>query len=133
MADCPPDAIHRAPDGEVYIDDSCIGCGNCKGNCPYGVIQMAAPPEQKFDIFSWLLFGKGPGPGEEVAYDSYLKQNRTAAAADDDDQSTIMKKAVKCDMCKDLKGGAACVRACPTGAAARVSPEEFMTLATLSR
>ncbi len=133
MADCPPDAIHRAPDGEVYIDDSCIGCGNCKGNCPYGVIQMAAPPDQKFDIFSWLLFGKGPGPGEEVAYDSYLKQNRTAAAADDDDQSTIMKKAVKCDMCKNLKGGAACVRACPTGAAARVSPEEFMTLATLSR
>jgi len=33
---------------------------------------------------------------------------------------------VKCDMCKDLPGGAACVRACPTGAAIRVSPEEFL-------
>ncbi len=42
MKDCPPDAIHRAPNGEVYIDDSCIGCGNCERNCPYGVIQMAS-------------------------------------------------------------------------------------------
>lgn len=38
------------------------------------------------------------------------------------------KKAVKCDMCKDLAGGPACVRACPTGAAIRVSPEEFITM-----
>ncbi|MFQ5468307.1 MAG: cyclic nucleotide-binding domain-containing protein, partial [Kiloniellaceae bacterium] len=44
MADCPPDAIHRAPNGEVFIDESCIGCGNCKRNCPYDVIQMAAMP-----------------------------------------------------------------------------------------
>jgi cGMP-dependent protein kinase 2 len=29
-------------------------------------------------------------------------------------------------MCKDLPGGAACVRACPTGAALRVSPERFL-------
>jgi Fe-S-cluster-containing hydrogenase component 2 len=36
------------------------------------------------------------------------------------------KKAVKCDMCKDIIAGAACVRACPTGAALRVSPEEFL-------
>jgi len=31
-------------------------------------------------------------------------------------------------MCKDLAGGPACVRACPTGAAIRVSPEEFITM-----
>ena len=41
----------------------------------------------------------------------------------------IPKKAVKCDMCKDLPGGAACVRACPTGAAIRVSPEQFLNFA----
>ena len=34
MKDCPPDAIRRAPNGEVYIQDSCIGCGNCERNCP---------------------------------------------------------------------------------------------------
>ncbi|HEX4944488.1 MAG TPA: cyclic nucleotide-binding domain-containing protein, partial [Usitatibacteraceae bacterium] len=41
MKDCPPDAIHRAPNGEVFVNDSCIGCGNCEKNCPYGVIQLA--------------------------------------------------------------------------------------------
>jgi Fe-S-cluster-containing hydrogenase component 2 len=29
-------------------------------------------------------------------------------------------------MCRDLRGGPACVRACPTGAALRVSPEQFL-------
>jgi Fe-S-cluster-containing hydrogenase component 2 len=43
------------------------------------------------------------------------------------------KKAVKCDMCSGLSGGAACVRACPTGAAIRVSPEEFINYAGRSR
>jgi Fe-S-cluster-containing hydrogenase component 2 len=39
---------------------------------------------------------------------------------------SLSKKAVKCDMCKGQAGGAACVRACPTGAAIRVSPEKFL-------
>lgn len=131
MADCPPDAIHRAPDGEVFIDDSCIGCGNCERNCPYGVIQMATPPDEKFDLFSWLLFGKGPGPGEEVAYAAAHASDPKQTNDTGSDQK--VKRAVKCDMCKGITGGAACVRACPTGAAARVSPEEFMTLASLGR
>jgi NAD-dependent dihydropyrimidine dehydrogenase PreA subunit len=28
-------------------------------------------------------------------------------------------------MCKDIKGGAACVRACPTGAAIRINPDKL--------
>ena len=40
MLDCPPDALVRQADGEVVIKDSCIGCGNCAGNCPYGVIKL---------------------------------------------------------------------------------------------
>ncbi|KAJ8136130.1 hypothetical protein OY671_010657, partial [Metschnikowia pulcherrima] len=40
VADCPPNAIQRGPDGEVSINDTCIGCGNCQRNCPYGVIRM---------------------------------------------------------------------------------------------
>ncbi len=114
MKDCPPDAIHRAPDGEVYIADNCIGCGNCEQNCPYGVIQMAVKGEPpKRSLWQWLLFGTGPAPGEEIHH------------AD----KSLPKKAVKCDMCKDQSGGPACVRACPTGAAIRVSPQEFMALA----
>ncbi|MCC5888598.1 MAG: cyclic nucleotide-binding domain-containing protein [Gammaproteobacteria bacterium] len=116
MKDCPPDAIKRSPGGEVFIQDNCIGCGNCEQNCPYGVIQMSYRPPKKPGIWSWLLFGAGPGPGQ--AY------NKSVVPHGPDEQ----KKAVKCDMCKDLAGGPACVRACPTGAALRLSPEEFVDL-----
>jgi len=112
MKDCPPDAIRRAPNGEVYIEDSCIGCGNCEQNCPYGVIQMASGKEEAPGLIEWLLTGRGPGPGE-----------RQPAGGPD-----AAKKAVKCDMCKDLAGGPACVRACPTGAALRMSPADFVNL-----
>ena len=115
MKDCPADAIHRAAHGEVYIADNCIGCGNCERNCPYGVIRMGYRSDKPAGgLFSWLLFGLGAGPGE-------------APKGHEEDHSTA-KKATKCDMCKDLPGGPACVRACPTGAALRVSPEEFMAL-----
>ena len=112
MKDCPPDAIHRSPNGEVYIQDTCIGCGNCEKNCPYGVIQLApvAPKKGKPTLVSWLLFGLGDEPGRRAKIDD----------------KSLAKKAVKCDMCKGQKGGAACVRACPTGAAIRVSPEKFL-------
>jgi CRP-like cAMP-binding protein/thioredoxin reductase/Fe-S-cluster-containing hydrogenase component 2 len=115
MKECPPDAIHRSAEGEVFIDDTCIGCGNCERNCPYGVIQLAAvdPERRRPSLWSWLALGVGPEPGMEPKPKS----------------KDIPKKAVKCDMCKDLAGGAACVRACPTGAAIRVSPEQFMNYA----
>ena len=112
MTDCPPDAIHRAANGEVFINDQCIGCGNCKNNCPYGVIQMAAMPEEKPSLLSWLFFGTGPGPGEDKS--EYGMKHRKGSA-----------HAVKCDMCKGL-AGPACVRACPTGAAIRVNPAQFI-------
>jgi Fe-S-cluster-containing hydrogenase component 2/CRP-like cAMP-binding protein/thioredoxin reductase len=118
MKDCPPDAIRRAQNGEVYIRDNCIGCGNCERNCPYGVIHMAAKPPGKPGLFAWLLFGLGAGPGEASHGTANGGARSTSASAP--------KKAVKCDMCKDLSGGPACVRACPTGAAIRVSPESFV-------
>jgi cGMP-dependent protein kinase 2 len=122
MADCPPNAIHRGPDGEVFIDDSCIGCGNCQRNCPYGVIRMDKVPPKKPGLLSWLFLGLGPGPGEP-----------SHAWSEAHSKGEKPKKAIKCDMCSGIDGGPACVRACPTGAAIRVAPEEFLTVTRLER
>jgi Fe-S-cluster-containing hydrogenase component 2 len=115
MKECPPDAIHRNPNGEVFIDSTCIGCGNCQRNCPYGVIQLSQvnPDRKPPSLWAWLLTGMTTEPGREEHYHN----------------DELGKKAVKCDMCKDLSGGPACVRACPTGAAIRVSPENFIAYA----
>ncbi|MAY19287.1 MAG: oxidoreductase [Erythrobacteraceae bacterium] len=122
MADCPPNAIRRGADGEVSINaETCIGCGNCKSFCPYGVIRMDPVPPKKPSLLEWLFFGKGPGPGE-ASY-SWRKKN-----GDPD----LAKKAIKCDMCAGIDGGPACVRACPTGAAIRVSPDKFLTFAKIT-
>ncbi|QKG72143.1 cyclic nucleotide-binding domain-containing protein [Erythrobacter mangrovi] len=121
MADCPPNAIHRGPDGEVFIDETCIGCGNCQRNCPYGVIRMDAKPPKKPSLLSWMLFGTGPGPGEA----SYSWRKKASEGTE------APKVAIKCDMCSGIEGGPACVRACPTGAAIRVSPERFLSVARL--
>ncbi len=124
MADCPPNAIKRGPDGEVFIDDTCIGCGNCQRNCPYGVIRMDAKPPKKPSLLSWLMFGAGPGPGEA----SYSWRKKTAEKQGRESP----KVAIKCDMCSGIDGGPACVRACPTGAAIRVTPEKFLTFTKLA-
>lgn len=101
MLDCPPDALVRRPDGEVLIKDSCIGCGNCVSNCPYGVIQLIHDQKSPLQRFMELLgFHRDEGPA----------------------------KAAKCDLCESLKGGPACVRSCPTGAAIRVNPKQLANL-----
>jgi Fe-S-cluster-containing hydrogenase component 2 len=114
MKDCPPNAIHRELSGEVFIDrETCIGCGNCESNCPYDVIKMSYPAPKKPGLLSWMLFGAGSGPGEPESLES---------------GAGGIKKAVKCDACVGQRGGPACVRACPTGAAIRVAPEDYINL-----
>ena len=108
MADCPPNALHRSPGGAVKVDDSCIGCGNCARNCPYDAIKLAARPERRGNLLTWLLFGTGDGPGER------------APAVKSRDNKEVARK---CDLCEDQEGGPACVRACPTGAVIRIAPE----------
>jgi CRP-like cAMP-binding protein/thioredoxin reductase/Fe-S-cluster-containing hydrogenase component 2 len=105
MLDCPPDAIGRDPQGEVYIKSNCIGCGNCERNCPYDNIFMVHPKRER-TLADWVRsifsFGAEPAPG-------------TAGG------QTV---AVKCDLCREIHGGPACVRSCPTGAAIRVASPE---------
>ena len=116
MKDCPPDAIHRTASGSVYITDSCIGCGNCQSNCPYNVIQLVAAPTPKAPLFSrWF---------------NALAGNSASGSASSPGQgaSLAVKRAVKCDACMTVAGGPACVRACPTGAAARLGSEQLLSL-----
>jgi CRP-like cAMP-binding protein/Fe-S-cluster-containing hydrogenase component 2/thioredoxin reductase len=114
MTDCPPDAIARDPHGEVYIKSNCIGCGNCERNCPYGNIFMVHPKEQPnlLDRLRSLLGLSPPG---------------AAAGAEGDAEAAGSGRtvAVKCDLCREIDGGPACVRSCPTGAAIRLAPDEY--------
>ncbi len=113
MTECPPDALRRHPNGEVFIMDNCIGCGNCASNCPYGVIQMAqASPRNRRGVLARLLFG----------------EEEPAELHDD----SVAKKAVKCDLCQRVPGledsreKTACVLSCPTGAILRVNPKAYI-------
>ncbi|MDX1583328.1 MAG: cyclic nucleotide-binding domain-containing protein [Thermoanaerobaculia bacterium] len=106
MLDCPPDAIARDPRGEVYIKSNCIGCGNCEANCPYDNVFMVHP-KPKTNPFSWLV--------------SLFRREEETKGEEDTDRTV----AVKCDLCRDIAGGPACVRSCPTGAALRLTPEEY--------
>ena len=85
---------------------------------------MDAKPPKKPGLLSWMLFGAGPGPGE--ASQSWRKKEAAKAGKEQ------AKLAIKCDMCSGIEGGPACVRACPTGAAIRVSPEKFLSFAKLA-
>jgi len=116
MKDCPTNSILRTQAGEVFIDQTtCIGCGNCYNNCPYGVIRMASLAKPAGTGLLGRLFGGRPA--------------NSASAAGGASSASAGKKAVKCDLCKDLAGGPACVRACPTGAALRLKPEAFSKVA----
>jgi CRP-like cAMP-binding protein/thioredoxin reductase len=100
MLDCPPDALVRDASGEIHIKSNCIGCGNCEANCPYGNIFMVRPEPRRgpFGFLARLAGGSREAARREVA--------------------------VKCDL-TSLPGGPACVRSCPTGAAMRLSRQEY--------
>ena len=125
MTDCPTNAIQRAASGQVFIDpETCIGCENCKNNCPYDAIHMSGAQPEKPGLLSWMFFGLGPGPGQD--------RTGQGAKAGGSVGGEKIKKAVKCDSCKDIDGGPACVRACPTAAVFRVSPEQFFSVDRLT-
>lgn len=111
LSDCPPgNAIFRNKSGEVTIDPvRCIGCGNCSKNCPYGNIFMVHPAKPATR-----------GPLDRLLDLIGLGRQSTSHDAGDGE-----KKAIKCDLCQGLGHGPSCVRICPTGAAFRVSPNEY--------
>jgi NADPH-dependent 2,4-dienoyl-CoA reductase/sulfur reductase-like enzyme/Fe-S-cluster-containing hydrogenase component 2/CRP-like cAMP-binding protein len=139
---CSRAGIARLPNGEVYITDSCIGCGICAERCPYDAISIvnveenAASEEAAWPRFS-EIFRKGIVTERkkrklpvinELASPSGV--GRVAPGPLDVPQMQAgydemrKKVAIKCDLCAGYNDQA-CVQACPVGAAFRVKPTKF--------
>src|SRR6202035_3789465 len=62
---CSRAGIARMPNGEVYITESCIGCGICAERCPYGAISIINVGEQAEAMTTWQnfsnFFSRGTG------------------------------------------------------------------------
>jgi CRP-like cAMP-binding protein/Fe-S-cluster-containing hydrogenase component 2 len=133
---CSRAGIARMPGGEVYITESCIGCGICAERCPYDNIAIVTLDDdepyrannatkatwQQFSAFFTKGAGKergqralpmaaAPGPlDRQPSFDAVGEMRK--------------KLAIKCDLCAGYDNQA-CVQACPTGAAIRVNPVAF--------
>lgn len=122
MIKCPTGAIARDFAGEIYHRDSCIGCGKCVQNCPYGNISIITLPEtngekdfsQGFLTRCFKKLGKGN-----------RQQDKELSVFEKAHESKkLRKKSVMCDMCRE-HSFIGCVYNCPTGATRRVDPTEF--------
>ncbi|MGR3218730.1 MAG: cyclic nucleotide-binding domain-containing protein [Candidatus Anammoxibacter sp.] len=109
MSKCPTNSIVKDLSGEIYHKDTCIGCGMCERNCPYGNITMYELPAS--------------------ASKKWSGGNHSADNGDSKETNMPGKRAGTCDKCKGRKYYA-CVYNCPVGAVRRVDPEEFFTLIT---
>ena len=103
MIGCPVGSINRGEKGEIVIEDWCIGCGVCAGQCPYGSILMnpLTKPLELNDRARAVLEA-----GSEIR--------------------SIVEQAVVCDLCSSLPSQQpSCVYACPHDAALRVNAQDF--------
>ena len=136
---CSRAGIARRPNGEVYITESCIGCGICAERCPYGAISIAQVEEEPPIGDSWQRFSawftrnvRSERAGRTLPVISSTAAGGTRVASGPLDifpprggYDELRKKiAIKCDLCAGYRDQA-CVQACPTGAALRVQPAKF--------
>lgn len=126
MVGCPTGAIARDVGGEIYIKDSCIGCGNCARNCDFGNISMAKVKED--DSF---LFGMLAKKTEEEEAPQNRPQSRVDTTTGAEPKKSGVPKiaksdlvAVKCDVCFEREF-AACVYNCPTESILRIDPRNY--------
>jgi Fe-S-cluster-containing hydrogenase component 2/CRP-like cAMP-binding protein len=130
---CSRAGIARLPSGEVYITESCIGCGICAERCPYDNISIMTLQDELESRSSLNQLGDffKKGAGKERGRKSLpMMQSALIPGPLDKHQprdayGEIRKKlAIKCDLCAGYDNQA-CVQACPTGAAIRVQPTAF--------
>jgi CRP-like cAMP-binding protein/Fe-S-cluster-containing hydrogenase component 2 len=124
MIGCPTGAITRDVNGEVIIQDSCIGCGNCARRCPYGNISMADAHGQNElakqhtgapMIGGYMKFWKTP-ENEPMMHE--IESNNQKAV--------VRRFAVKCDLCQEYKYNHGCVHNCPYGAIERMDATAYL-------
>ncbi len=128
---CSRAGIARMPGGEIYITDSCIGCGICAERCPYDNISIMtledeaeASSQSVWQSFS-SFFTKGSGKERGRKVLPMAAPGPLNARQPVDAFGEMRKKiAIKCDLCAGYDNQA-CVQACPTGAALRVNPTTF--------
>ncbi|HEY6408572.1 MAG TPA: cyclic nucleotide-binding domain-containing protein [Ktedonobacteraceae bacterium] len=130
---CSRAGIARLPSGEVYITESCIGCGICAERCPYDNISIMTLEDESESRNTWSQFSGffKKGAGKERGRKSLpMLQNAATPGPLNVHQpldafGELRKKlAIKCDLCAGYDNQA-CVQACPTGAAIRVQPTTF--------
>lgn len=132
---CSRAGIARMPSGEVYITDSCIGCGICAERCPYDNISIMTLDEEEngSDQSSWQRFSHffTKGSGKERGRRMLPMANTPAQPGPLNIQQPVdaygelrKKIAIKCDLCAGYNNQA-CVQACPMGAAFRINPVTF--------
>ena len=130
---CSRAGIARMPSGEVYITESCIGCGICAERCPYdniSIVSLADEVEERTTLQRFTdFFSKGTG--KERGKKQLPMANSIAAPGPLNIQQPLdafgeirKKLAIKCDLCAGYDNQA-CVQACPTGAAFRAQPAQF--------
>jgi len=125
MIGCPTGAITRDVNGEVIIQNSCIGCGNCARRCPYGNISMAdkAHSHEELEkqktgapiIGGYMKFWKTP-ENEPMMHE--IESNNQKAV--------VRRIAVKCDLCQDYHYNHGCVHNCPYGAIERMDAGAYL-------
>src|SRR3546814_15429680 len=59
MADCPPNVIHRGPDGQVSLEPGFIRCATCMRHLPPRVIPLGATPLPQPGPLRRPLCGRG--------------------------------------------------------------------------
>lgn len=121
LTGCPTGAINRLAGGQIDIAPSlCIGCGDCATQCPYDAIFMVHCDEPgqaeagKPTMWTRLGLASEPAPQPVTGIENLL--------------------AIKCNLCSDRtrlnppgsKSQAySCEENCPTGALARIVPDQY--------
>src|SRR6266851_5486354 len=136
---CSRAGIARLPSGEVYITESCIGCGICAERCPYDNISIMTLEDEVESRSAGPLGAGFIAPALDFFTRSARKERgrrllpMAGPAAPGplnihqpvDAYGEMRKKvAIKCDLCAGYNNQA-CVQACPTGAAIRVQTTDF--------